>query len=85
MLTNIQFFVYVLWSDGFKRKYVGMSENLQKRLNEHNAGKTRSTKSFKPWKIIYFEEHNSRIEARKREKYLKSAAGRIFLKQKLNL
>lgn len=57
-----------------------MSDNTERRLEEHNRGKVTSTKSGVPWKKIYEEECGNRIEARKREKYLKSAAGRRYRK-----
>lgn len=78
-------FVYVIWSEKFCRKYVGMTENIENRLKEHNSGKTSSTKAFISWEIIYKEEFITRVEAREREKYLKTAAGRKFLKEKLSL
>jgi len=84
-VESLVIFVYVLYSSVFDRKYVGIAAELEKRLGEHNAGKTKSTKAFVPWKIVYHESYTSYEEARKREKYLKSAAGRRFLKTKLNL
>ena len=78
-------YVYVLYSSIFDRKYVGIAAVPEKRLAEHNSGKTQSTKPFIPWEIVYQERYSSYEEARKREKYLKSAAGRRFLKKKLNL
>jgi len=74
------YFVYVIESELNKRRYVGFTNDLKRRLNEHNIGKMKSTKAYKPWKIIYHEEALTRIEARKREKYLKSAAGRRKIK-----
>jgi putative endonuclease len=74
------FFVYALRSEKDGRIYVGFSSDLVKRLNEHNAGKTKSTKGFRPWILIYSEEIPTREMARKREKYLKSGAGKEFLK-----
>ncbi|MDX1910530.1 MAG: GIY-YIG nuclease family protein, partial [Saprospiraceae bacterium] len=71
--------VYVLKSLKSDVRYVGMSEDLARRLEEHNAGKSKFTSGFIPWELVYFEEANSRQEARAREKYLKSAAGRRFL------
>ena len=50
------------------------------RIKTHNSGKVKSTKHYRPFKLVYREEVSSRVEAREREKYLKSAAGRIFLK-----
>ena len=58
-----------------------MTSNLEKRLLEHNSGNTKSTKPYLPWEILYKEEFSSRVEARKRELYLKSAAGRKWRKK----
>ena len=79
----MMYFVYVLYSKAFDRQYVGMSQNVEKRLKEHNSRKTTSTKGFIPWSLIYTEEHNTLKEARTREKYLKSAAGRRWRKEHL--
>ena len=59
-----------------------MTENLERRIEEHNSGKTKSTKGYRPWKLFFFEELPSRIEARKREKYLKSGVGKEYIKMK---
>ena len=75
------YFVYVLYSQKFDKKYVGMTADLEKRLAEHNAGFTKSTKPFVPWKVIYLEKFSFRSEARNREKYFKSASGRRYLKK----
>lgn len=77
------FFVYVLHSVTFDRYYVGMTSNLEKRLNTHNLGHVKSTKAYVPWMVVLKETYNSREEARKRELYLKSAAGRRWRKQNL--
>ncbi len=77
------FFVYILYSSRFDRYYIGLSINCENRLKQHNSGKSKSTKPFIPWIIIYKEEFKTRIEARKREKYLKSAAGRRWTKNNL--
>ena len=63
------------------RIYVGLTSNLERRIKEHNEGKTKSTMAFRPWKIIYTQECDNRLLARKREKYLKSGCGKEFLKQ----
>ena len=75
-------FVYALKSITHNRFYIGMTANLDKRLNQHNAGKTSSTKAYRPWEMFYFEPMASRVEARLREKVLKSGYGRAFLKAK---
>jgi putative endonuclease len=58
-----------------------MTQNIQRRLKEHNSGHTTSTKAFTPWILLYSESFASRDEARNREKYLKSTAGRKWIKQ----
>jgi len=63
--------------------YVGQTDNLQRRLEEHNKGKNRTTKPYKPFKLILGEIFKTRIEARKREKYLKSGCGREYLKKSI--
>jgi len=60
--------------------YIGISENLEKRLKQHNSGMTKSNRSRRPFEIIYKKGHKNRIEARMNEKYLKSGVGREFLK-----
>ncbi|MFC1554661.1 GIY-YIG nuclease family protein [candidate division KSB1 bacterium] len=76
--------IYVLYSKSFHKFYTGATRDLDKRLKIHNTGKVKSTRSFRPWKMIYSEEFETYSEAMKREKYLKSAAGRKWLKEKVN-
>ena len=73
--------VYVLSSQKDNATYVGMALKVIARLQEHNAGKNRYTKAHIPWKIIYTEEHPDWGSARIREKYLKSTAGKTWLKK----
>ena len=77
------FFVYVLRSEVDGRLYKGMTDNLDRRLKEHNSGKMKSTKGYVPWHLVYSEVFDSRQEARLREVFLKSGIGREFLKEKL--
>ena len=76
------FVVYAIKSYIDGRIYVGFTSNLEQRLSEHNQGKTKSTKGYKPWKLIHKENVETREEARRREKYLKSGCGKEFLKNK---
>ncbi len=76
------FYVYVL-EDSSGNFYKGMTNNLERRLGEHRKGKTKTTRKMNDFKIVYFEKYKTTAEARKREKYFKSAAGRKFLKTKL--
>jgi len=77
------FFVYVLKSLKDGRLYKGLTHDLKNRLIEHNEGKQKSTQAYRPWKLVYTENFSSRVEARKKEKYLKSGSGREFLKRLL--
>ena len=74
------FYVYVWYAEKFNRYYTGFTENIERRLIEHNNGKTKSTKPYRPWKVIFIEECNSRLNARQKEKYYKSDAGREKIK-----
>jgi putative endonuclease len=76
-------YIYFLRSQNPTDKwiYVGSTDNLNRRLNEHNSGNVRSTKSRKPFNIIYKETFISEVEARKREKYFKFWNGRIEKKE----
>jgi len=78
-------FVYAISSEVRNYIYVGMTNDLNRRMAQHNAGKARSTKAYRPFTILYFEELPDRITARQREKYLKSGAGKEFLRQKRDL
>ena len=57
-----------------------MTKNIERRLKEHNNLKNKSTKAFAPWILIHQEVFDSREEARKREKFLKSGNGRMYIK-----
>ena len=74
--------VYILRSEEGKL-YKGMTNNLPRRLNEHRNGKTQTTSRMNNFLVVYKEEYENFDEARKRELYLKSAAGRRFLKKTL--
>ena len=73
--------VYAIKSEIRNYIYVGHTNNLARRLNEHNRGKTKPTKPYIPFKFIYVEDFESRNEAIKREKYFKSGVGKEYLKR----
>ena len=73
------FYTYVLFSPKLNKRYIGSTSDLTKRLAEHNAGKSRFTKSGIPWILVYSESYSSNSDARKRELFLKSGFGRKFL------
>lgn len=69
------FFVYAINSITRNYIYVGLTNNLERRLREHNSGSNKTTKPYIPFELIITESFNTRIEARVREKYLKSGIG----------
>ncbi|MBI2515231.1 GIY-YIG nuclease family protein [Candidatus Wolfebacteria bacterium] len=77
------FYTYVLRSNKDDRNYIGCTNNLRRRIEEHNRGKNFSTKNRTPFQLIYFEACRSEEDAKQREKYLKSTVGRRFLKKRL--
>jgi len=77
----IQYYVYAIKSYKDGRLYVGISRNPESRLIEHNAGMTKSTKPFRPWKIVFKKFVGDRKLARIEEKKLKSGYGKEFLKK----
>jgi len=75
------FYVYVLVNESKTKTYVGSTENLNKRLEEHNAGKVKSSKPYRPYKILHYEEFDSLAGARRREVYYKGTSGRRKLSE----
>ncbi len=76
--------VYVLESISTKKWYIGFTpSNVIVRLGKHNKGLVQSTKSYKPWKLIYCEAYLNRSDATSKEKFLKSGSGRNYLKKQL--
>ena len=72
--------VYALKSLNRNYIYVGLTKDLEKRIKRHNSGYEKTTRSFAPFKLIYQESCIDRIQARGREKYLKSGIGKEYLK-----
>ena len=70
------FFVYVLRSVTTSRHYIGFTSDLGRRLMQHNAGVTKSTKNRGPWELVYQESVDSRSAAMRRERFFKSGQGR---------
>lgn len=64
-------YIYMLKSSVDESYYVGISENVEGRVNSHNLGKVHSTRSKRPWVLVYTKEHLDYKEARRHEKWLK--------------
>lgn len=77
------YYVYVLLSEKDNLFYTGYTSDLKNRLEQHNAGKVFSTKNRTPLKLIYYEGCLNQQDATRREKYLKSGNGKIYLRNRL--
>lgn len=66
------YYVYILKSKNFSRYYIGNTNDLKRRLAEHNTRRARSTKAYVPWEVIYVEKFFTKSEAVFREMEIKS-------------
>ena len=79
-----QYHTYVLHSKNYDKIYIGYTSNLKERIKSHNElGKMGYTRMYRPWTIIYTETFDSKSLAMTREKQLKSARGRRFIREEL--
>ena len=79
------YYVYVLQSEKDGKFYVGFyTKDLKLRVEQHNSGKVKSTKDRRPLVLIYYEACLKQEDAIKREKYLKTYHGKMFLRNRLN-
>jgi len=74
------YFVYVISSLDRNYIYVGISDNPERRITQHNKGYNKTTKPYSPFRKILLEEYPDRIKAREREEKLKSGFGKEYLK-----
>ncbi|MDR4498792.1 MAG: GIY-YIG nuclease family protein [Candidatus Scalindua sp.] len=72
--------LFIVFDNFTLPQYIGMRNEVKQIIKEHNLGRVTSTKAKRPWSIIYEESFPTFVDARKKEKYLKSAAGRRFRK-----
>ena len=77
------FYVYVLRSFKDKKFYIGFTNDLKRRMKEHNSGKNISTRPRLPLKLVYYEAHLSKADAERRERYFKTTKGKSTLRQML--
>ena len=78
--TNyIMITLYVIQNINNNFRYVGITNDLKRRLIQHNSGKNKSTYTYKPFHLVYTEQSPNYKEARLREVYLKSGSGKNFL------
>ena len=77
------YYTYVLKSRKDSKLYVGFTQDIEKRVEEHNKGLVEATRSRVPFDLLYYEACQSKEKALHREKYFKSGFGRRFLKERL--
>ena len=78
----MNFTVYILFSATIDKYYVGHTDNIDRRINEHNTGQTRFTSiQGKPWIIVYTEQYETRALAMKREREIKSMKSRKYIQK----
>jgi putative endonuclease len=78
------YFTYVLESDQGNHWYFGVTNNINRRISEHNSGKSAHANKYKPWKLRFCASFIDRPCAEKFEKYLKSHAGRAWMSKHLS-
>ena len=76
----LPFCVYVLFSEKDNLLYIGYTTDITNRLANHNKGGTKSTSKRRPLRLIFCEMYLSKVDAQRREKYLKTTAGKKALK-----
>ena len=74
------FTVYIVFSEKFNKHYTGFSSDVSLRLKSHNEFGKEWTSRYRPWKLIYVNEFETKVEAMEYEKWLKTGIGRDFIK-----
>lgn len=81
---RFMYFVYSIQSqDNPDRYYIGLTSDVERRLAEHNAGKSIHTNKFRPWKLVTYTAFADKSKAENFEIYLKTSSGRAFAKKRL--
>ena len=75
VLNNTQYYVYVLRSLRDGKLYTGVTSDLDRRVREHNSGKTKSLRGRRPLALAYWEQHPTKVQALARERYFKTPEG----------
>lgn len=77
------YYVYILLNEAKTRTYVGVADDVGKRLGDHNSGRVKSSRPYCPYKVIHTESFVTLSEARQKEKFYKSTTGRRRLREML--
>ena len=79
------FTVYILQSLITGRYYVGHTDDLSRRIEEHNTGQAKYTRRGKPWRVVYTEKYQSRTMAMKREREIKGKKSRKYIQELIEM
>ena len=77
----MKYWVYILQSEVAGRYYIGSTGNIEDRLERHNGGRSKATKSGRPWRLVYTETFSTRPEAVARETQLKKGKSRVRIQE----
>ena len=78
------YYVYIIQSiSSPEKRYVGITQNVQQRLENHNIGTTSYSRKYKPWEFVMCLCFKNKDKAVEFEKYLKTASGKAFSKKRL--
>ncbi|MDO8743330.1 MAG: GIY-YIG nuclease family protein [Candidatus Azambacteria bacterium] len=80
----MKYYVYILRSLVNNDIYIGSTENVENRIKLHNLGKVKSTRRYRPWQLLEQQEFNSRSEAMRQERFLKTGQQKEILKKRYN-
>ena len=80
----MKYYIYIIYSEKRDRYYIGYCSEIETRLSKHNYGATPSTRSGIPWKLVYYEEYNTKTEAIIREKDIKKKKSRDYIEKLIN-
>lgn len=75
------YYVYAISSESRNYIYVGLTDNIERRFGEHNDGKNKTTRAYRPFILVFTEQCETRGVARKLEIYYKSGIGKEKLKK----
>ncbi len=81
MTYGDKFYVYIIQSRKDLSYYIGQCDDLDRRMSKHADGMSKYTASKRPLRLVYFERHDSRTEALKREKQIKAMKSRKYIEQ----
>jgi putative endonuclease len=70
---------YIIFSELLNKYYIGSTEDLKRRLDEHNSGRGAFTKGGSPWRLVWNKEFGSRVEACAEERKIKSKKSRSYI------